>query len=346
MVCAGSHSERDNSGHVAGSTTAVEPLDRYLRVALIGGALALYCAVAYPLETPGELFTGMLVMDGFSSLVRAIVLAFTVLFVVFTKLSGVPSRQDAADFYTLVFGSVIGMCLMITANHLFIVFLAVEMASVPSYALAATIKGRRHSSEAGLKYAVYGASAAGIMLYGISLLAGLTGTAHLPSLAAQLATQLPAMSGPERMVLALSALMIGVGLAFKLSAFPFHFWCPDVFEGASAEIGAFLSVASKAAALALLVRVALGVGVETSRPVTPPQVSGTLVEVSHTVPVAETDPTAIAGGPAPSAPVRTFVAMLIACIAAVTCTFGNLTAYGQTNMKRCWRTVPSRTQGI
>ena len=82
--------------------------------AILGGLLALYASVAYPLEAPGELFTGMLVMDGFSCLVRAIVLAFTVLFVVFTWLSGVPEREDAADFYTLVFGSVVGMCLMIT----------------------------------------------------------------------------------------------------------------------------------------------------------------------------------------------------------------------------------------
>ena len=154
---------------------------------------------------------------------------------------------------------------MASANHLMTVFLAVEMASVPSYVLAGILKGRRRASEAALKYAVYGAGAAGVMLYGISLLAGLLGTAHFPTIAAQLATEVPTMmaaeSGGELMVLALAGLMIMVGLAFKLSAVPFHFWCPDVFEGASAEVDAFLSVASKAAAMALLVRVALGVSV-------------------------------------------------------------------------------------
>ena len=154
------------------------------------------------------------------------------------------------------------MCLMASANHLMTVFLGVEMASVPSYVLAGILKGRRRASEAALKYAVYGAGAAGVMLYGISLLAGLLGTAHLPTIAAKLAAMdIPGdgrrgEGGGTLMVLVLAGLMIMVGLAFKLSAVPFHFWCPDVFEGASAEVDAFLSVASKAAAMALLVRVA------------------------------------------------------------------------------------------
>jgi NADH-quinone oxidoreductase subunit N len=139
------------------------------------------------------------------------------------------------------------------------IFLGVEMASVPSYALAGMLKGRPRSSEAALKYSVYGAGAAGIMLYGISLLAGVLGTCHLPTMAQRLAGLIAndQLAG-HGAVLALGGLMIGVGLAFKLSAFPFHFWCPDVFEGAAAEVNAFLSVASKAAALALLVRVTVG----------------------------------------------------------------------------------------
>ena len=152
------------------------------------------------------------------------------------------------------------MCLMATANHLVIIFLGVEMASVPSYALAGMLKGRRQSSEAALKYSVYGAGAAGVMLYGISLLAGVLGSCHLPTMAARMSELFAAhnASADQAIVMALGGLMLGVGLAFKFSAFPFHFWCPDVFEGASAEVDAFLSVASKAAALALLVRVVVG----------------------------------------------------------------------------------------
>ncbi len=140
------------------------------------------------------------------------------------------------------------------------------MASVPSYALAGMLKGRRQSSEAALKYAVYGAGAAGVMLYGISLLAGVLGTCHLPTMAVQLAELIAAeqLAATATWCWSLGGLMVGVGLAFKLSAVPFHFWCPDVFEGASAEVNAFLSVASKAAALALLVRVVLGFGTRRS----------------------------------------------------------------------------------
>jgi NADH-quinone oxidoreductase subunit N len=206
------------------------------------------------------------------------------------------------------------MCLMASANHLLMVFMAVEMASVPSYALAGLLKGRKASSEAALKYAVYGAGAAGIMLYGISLLGGLLGTCHLPSMAAELSRVVDAGSASGNvMVLALGGLMVAVGLAFKLSAVPFHFWCPDVFEGAAAEIGGFLSVASKAAAVALLLRICFGLGVPTTGHGAVAAVGANLAELGTT---------------------RHFIVALVGLMAAVTCTLGNLAAYGQTNMKR------------
>jgi NADH-quinone oxidoreductase subunit N len=229
-----------------------------------------------------------------------------------TKLSGIPDREDGADFYSLVLGSSLGMCLMASANHLLMVFMAVEMASVPSYVLAGMLKGRPASSEAALKYAVYGAGAAGVMLYGISLIAGILGTLQLPEVSAELARVMSAggTSG-STMVLCLGGLMLTVGLAFKLSAVPFHFWCPDVFEGAAAEVGAFLSVASKAAAIALLIRVAF----------------------AFTMPTGMAE-SAVAATANALADARHFVVYTIGLLAAVTCTFGNLAAYGQTNMKR------------
>ena len=257
-----------------------------------------------------ELFGGLLVFDSLTAYVRLLLAGFLAAYIVFTRVSGIPDREDGADFYVLVLGSALGMCLMASANHLLMVFMAVEMASVPSYALAGLLKGRKASSEAALKYAVYGAGAAGIMLYGISLLAGLLGTCHLPSLATELARVVGEEgSGGVVSVLTLAGLMVAVGLAFKLSAVPFHFWCPDVFEGAAAEVGAFLSVASKAAAVALLVRLSFGLG----------------------------DPAAATGGAAAVAGLaesRHFMACVIGFMAAVTCTLGNLAAYGQTNMKR------------
>jgi NADH-quinone oxidoreductase subunit N len=142
------------------------------------------------------------------------------------------------------------------------------------------------------------------------------------------------------MVLALAGLMIMVGLAFKLSAVPFHFWCPDVFEGASAEVDAFLSVASKAAAMALLVRVALGVSVappEANVAVEdriPAQTVAFLQTADGEAVAADGETTAEKTPEPPLAPVRTFIVYMLAIVAAVTCTFGNLAAYGQTNIKR------------
>lgn len=363
-------------------------------VAAAGTLAALYAAAPWQLlgtivaDHPGsaarmEIFSGMLVYDAFSVYVRSVLLGFALLFVAFTLLSGIPDRADSADTYVLFLGATLGLCLMSAANHLLMVFLAVEMASVPSYALAGLHKGRRSASEAALKYSVFGAGAAGVMLYGISLLGGLLGTVHLPTLTVKLADALPSMMAQpgQLMVLALAGLMVSVGLAFKLSAVPFHFWCPDVFEGATAEVNAFLSVASKAAALALLVRVALGFTAELpsdfgfapgarsearrlgqaaegprvqagdsalfaveDEPVRsksaagdrqPPAPEAVAAEVG--VAASVVDPSVVAdlsGAKDRLKPVRQFVGKLIAFLAILTCTFGNLAAYGQTNIKR------------
>ncbi len=276
---------------------------------LIGSLVALGLAAPWPWggpvgaavvvdpQTPTPIFTGMLVFDQFSVYVRSLLLLFSVLFVVLTRISGMPQDEDATEFFVLVLGATLGMCLMAAANHMLIVFLGVEMASVPSYGLAGMLKSRRVSSEAALKFAVFGGATAGVMLYGISLLAGALGSLHLPTMSAQLAEMVyEGMAAERGLVLVLGGLMLAVGLAFKLSAVPFHFWAPDVFEGATAEVGAFLSVASKAAALALLARLSLAfAGVETA---------------------------------------RVFLTALLVLISAVTCIFGNLAAYGQTNIKR------------
>jgi NADH-quinone oxidoreductase subunit N len=299
----------------------------------LAGALAGFVLAFLGPEERVEIFTGMLVYDRFTVFMRAFLMLFLVLFVILTKLSGIPDREDGPDIYSLVFGATLGMCLMSSANHLFMVFVAVEMASVPSYALAGLLKGRRQSSEAALKYAVFGAGTAGIMLYGISLLAGVLNTVHLPTMALVLAENFGEMDSSQLMVLALAGLMVMVGLAFKLSAVPFHFWCPDVFEGAAAEVNAFLSVASKAAALALLVRVAIGLGV-TPETTTAPPVAAVAAEGAFYVAMQED---AAASGESvleKLQPVRDYMAYLIAFLAAITCTFGNFAAYGQTNIKR------------
>jgi NADH-quinone oxidoreductase subunit N len=316
-----------------------------------------------------ELFTGMLVYDSLTAYIRVFLLVFSVLFVILSQLTGIADREDGQDYFTLVLGATLGMCVMASANHMLAVFLGIEMASVPSYVLAGIVKGRSRSSEAALKYAIYGAGTAGVMLYGISLLCGVLGTAHLPSMAVELAAlDIPAMiasgeNGRTLMVLALGGLMMGVGLAFKLSAVPFHFWCPDVFEGASAEVDGFLSVASKAAALALLLRVGFGLGyladdpqdniAAAKGPVAMASISTMASTMSSTMnrqfsgtqsqlAKLQLAQVQLDGGnwgagatnASPLSPVRRFFVILVAIVAMITCTFGNLAAYGQTNIKR------------
>lgn len=254
---------------------------------------------------PVELFTGLAVHDVFSVFFRGFLLFFLVFVVALTVLSGIPDQEDAPDFYTLLCGAVVGMMVMSSANHLLMLFLGIEMASVPSYAMTGFLKGRRQSSEASLKFVVYGAGAAGVMLFGISLLAGLTGTAEFSQLGSRLQAMFSGsdfgVSNPNTRIVVLALLMIAVGFAFKLSLVPFHFWCPDAFHGASAEVAGFLSIASKAAAFALLARFSMSIT---------GSAAGVVSGLSQMMGIG------------------------LGALAIASATFGNLAAYSQTNAKR------------
>jgi NADH-quinone oxidoreductase subunit N len=243
-------------------------------------------------------FSGLLVFDIFGLYFRIFLLAFLGLSIWLSLSTGIPDREDSADYITLLVGGTIGMMLMASANHLLTLFVAVEMASVPSYALAGFLKGKRAGSEAALKYVVYGASAAGVMLYGISLVCGAYGTGSFPEIARAFGAGGAGMPMP----VVAGVICVLVGLGFKLAAVPFHFWCPDVFEGAAAEVGAFLSVASKAAALVLSARFLIVLAA----------------------------PTETGSGDA----ARVTIGVAWGLFAAVTATFGNLAAMAQTNLKR------------
>jgi NADH-quinone oxidoreductase subunit N len=256
-----------------------------------------------------KIFTGLAVHDEFSIFFRGFLAFFLVFVVALTVLTGIPDDEDAPDFYSLLIGAVIGMMLMASANHLLMLFIGIEMASVPSYALTGFLKGRRQSSEAALKFVVYGAGSAGVMLFGISLLAGLLGTAEFSELALRFDAVFEGRSGmqdPTVRYVVLALLMIAVGFAFKLSLVPFHFWCPDAFHGAPAEVGGFLSIGSKAAAFALLVRLTMSLGGYGSGL----HGTGTLNSLSLSVGLG------------------------LGILAIATTTFGNLAAYSQQNIKR------------
>jgi NADH-quinone oxidoreductase subunit N len=275
-----------------------------------GGTIGTSSGVFYLF---GDTTQGMLIYDRMSLYLRILLYSLLTLTILLTRLTGVPDRDDSGDFYVLLLGATLGMSLMGLSSHLLMVFLAIEMASLPSYALAGFTKGRRLSSEAALKYVVYGSGSAGVMLYGISLIAGRFGTGYLPDVAAgyALAFQQASQEGGVDAVLLFGSLCILGGIAFKLALVPFHFWCPDVFEGASAEVAGFLSVGSKVAALFLLTRLLLLIG-------------GYDVIVRGKELLADVPWTALH---------RSLLLCLVP-MAALTTTFGNLAAYPQLNLKR------------
>lgn len=195
---------------------------------------------------------GMLAIDGFTNYFRLLLIGFLgAIVLMWTRFDA--ARQDrGVEFLALLFCSAAGMCFMSAADNLLLMILAIETASMPSYALAAFDRSRR-SAEAALKYALFGAVTTGIALFGASLLYGISGSLHIPAIASAIA-QPAALVSPALVSIALLAVF--VTLAFKISAVPVHFWCPDVFEGASLTIATWLSVASKAAAIVLLSRIA------------------------------------------------------------------------------------------
>jgi NADH-quinone oxidoreductase subunit N len=151
------------------------------------------------------------------------------------------------DVYVLTVFMVLGLVLMAAAADLILLFLAIEFVSLVSYVLAGSLKADRKSSEAGVKYFFYGAAASAVMLYGFSYLYGAGGTTNIYHLAQRIAAFPPAFA-------VVAAVLVLAGLGFKVSLVPFHQWTPDVYEGAPTPITAFLSVASKAAGFAALLR--------------------------------------------------------------------------------------------
>ncbi len=193
------------------------------------------------------------------------------------------------EFYLLLLASTLGMNLMASAGDLVMLYLAIETTSIPLYVLAGFFRGDDKSTESGFKYLLFGALTSTIMLYGFSLLYGFGGTTSLYTLAEKIAQAdlpLPAVVG--------SLLLVMVGFGFKVSVVPFHFWAPDVYEGAPTPVAGFLSTASKAAGFAVLVRVLFAVF---------PQAADSWVT-------------------------------LIAAMSVMTMTLGNLLALAQKNIKR------------
>lgn len=197
-----------------------------------------------------EVFGGQLVVDQMSLLFTFVFGSVTALVAV-ASLDYVRELPYKAEYYLLVLLAATGMAMMASANSLAVVFVAIELSSLPSYALVAYLKDNRGSVEAGLKYFLVGALSSSILVYGISLVYATTGSLLFTEVAADVGGAATDFGG----VLGVGIVMIVGGLAFKTASVPFHFWAPDAYEGAPAPVAAFLSSASKAAGFVVAFRV-------------------------------------------------------------------------------------------
>ncbi|HRI45985.1 MAG TPA: NADH-quinone oxidoreductase subunit N [Ignavibacteriaceae bacterium] len=193
----------------------------------------------------------MVSVDSFSAFFKSIVVLSSIYFILMTVYSKEMEEtfDRTGEYYTLMFGMVLGMFFMISGSDLILLYLSVELVSLSSYVMAGFAKNSEKSSEASLKYLIYGALSSGLMLFGISLIYGLTASTNLYEL-----NPLLIVSEANSFIFMFAMLLIFAGIGYKISAVPFHFWTPDVYEGAPTPVTAYLSVASKAAGFALLIR--------------------------------------------------------------------------------------------
>ena len=229
------------------------------------GGIALTLIAIFSAGLPSEfLFDGMIKIDGFSIYFKVIVLVTTAATIIFSMQSDELDPNTKGEYYSILIAVNLGMFLMASSTNLLIAYLALETVSIASYILAGFLTHNRRSSEAAFKYIIYGAVASGTMLFGLSLIFGLTGTASIPEIGTRLAEVIAEPN--SRLAVTVATVFVMTGLGYKIASVPFHMWGPDVYEGAPIPVTAFLSVASKAAGFALLIRIFyLGFGRDISR---------------------------------------------------------------------------------
>jgi NADH-quinone oxidoreductase subunit N len=277
----------------------VEPFwkgeDRRYAGWMTAGGLALILLISLLIGRPGQgttVFGGMLRYDWlgfFFKMMFIFAAAVTSLFMVDHETLG-----KRGESFILLIAATIGMNLMAASSDLVMLYLAIETTSIPLYVLAGFMLSDKRSTEAGFKYLLFGAMTSAIMLYGFSLLFGFAGTTNLYRLADML------VAGKISLPVALGVVvLVLVGLGFKVSIVPFHFWAPDVYSGSPTPVAGFLSTASKAAGFAVILRLFMTVFKDVS-----------ITGLSYSW------------------------ASILAILATITMTLGNLVALKQTNIKR------------
>jgi len=204
-------------------------------------------------------FSGMYALDGFSLFFKVIFLLVAALTILISPRYLAIEEIPVGEYYALILFSTIGMMIMAAGVDLLAIYIGLELMSLSIYALAGFIKRDPKSIEAALKYFLMGSFSSGVLLYGLALLYGLTGATQLSVVAERLSTV-----GSNPVLLLAIVLLVG-GFGFKVAAVPFHMWAPDVYEGAPHSVVGFISVGSKAAAFAGLIRIFL-VGLKMSKP--------------------------------------------------------------------------------
>lgn len=221
---------------------------------------ALLLALFYTLQTDHgsamTLFEGMLALDNFALFFKVFLLVAGILVLLGSLHSEELAAVHQGEFHALLLAVTLGMLLMANSAHLVMLYLSLELVSLTSYVMVGYLRSDRLSNEASMKYILFGAVSTGAMLYGFSMLYGLTGTLDLFAIRDALLAQ--EMVGFNQVTLLLVVVLTTAGFGFKTAAVPFHFWCPDVYTGAPTPVTAFLSVAPKAAGFAILVRFFLG----------------------------------------------------------------------------------------
>jgi NADH-quinone oxidoreductase subunit N len=231
--------------------------DRATRTIAGLAILALIAAFVQLANVPAEptrAMTGMFISDGFATFMKALILIGSG-FAIVLSLGYIRSeRMDRFEFPILILFATTGMMLMVSANDLMALYVGLELQSLSLYVIAAFKRDSARATEAGLKYFVLGALSSGMLLYGCSLIYGFAGTTNFTALARLFDGAGAAVS----IGLIIGLVFLAAGLAFKVSAVPFHMWTPDVYEGAPTPVTAFFSVAPKIAAMALFMRTMLG----------------------------------------------------------------------------------------
>jgi NADH-quinone oxidoreductase subunit N len=275
-------------------------------VTLVGHATALFQLLSHAGD-PSRTVFGMVVVDrfaGFFKLFTVAALAAVVLFVLSDRRE---RKHGVGEYYFLLLGAAIGIFFMVGTNNLLLLMLGLELLSLASYSLAGFHKGDRKSAEAAMKYVIFGGMSTGVMLYGVSLLYGLTGTLDLGAMAGSaangLASSLAGQLHTNPIPVAIAVVLVLAGFAYKVSVVPFHFWTPDVYEGAPTPVTTFLAVASKAAGFGALLRFLGALFMKTGAGVDVVQYGGR-------------------------------IGLLIAVLSAATMTLGNLAALRQQSLKR------------